>query len=223
VRRGYFRRVTVVVLAGVAPCLIARTPAGAETARQFENFVQVSPFGDGEYWFLRHELRYEVWESGGLTVPVPEGFVTDFASIPRPFWSILPTWGQYGPASIVHDYLYWDQRCTREQADAIMLLAMEDSHVSRLRRLLIFWALRMGGAWAWRSNAKLRAAYRERTIPREYAPQENAPDLTWKVLQDRIKAGGHVPDPRPSTDPAPLYCAQAERLWRQVQAEERRR
>jgi hypothetical protein len=217
------RQIAAAVLAGAVLSLIARTHAGAETARRFENFVQVSPFADGEYWFLRAELQYEVREGSGLIVPVPRGFVTDFASIPRPFWSFLPTWGRYGPASIVHDYLYWDQRCTRDQADAIMLLAMEDSHVSRPRRLLIYWALRMGGAFAWRSNAKLRAAHKERTIPPEDAPPENTPDLTWKVLQGRIEAGGHVPDPRPSTDPPPLYCARAERLWRQVQAEEARR
>ena len=221
VKRGCLRRVTAAILVVVA-LYLAETRSDAEELEQFRNFVQVSPFADGEYWFLRTELQYEVREGSGLVVPVPRGFVTDFASIPRPFWSILPTWGQYGPASIVHDYLYWDQRCTREQADAIMLLAMEDSRVSRLRRTLIYWALRMGGACAWRSNARLRAAHKERTIPSEYAPPENTPDLTWKVLQDRIKASGHTPDPRPSDDPAPLYCAQVERLWRQVRAGEGR-
>ncbi len=39
-------------------------------------------------------------------IDVPEGFVTDFASIPRVFWSILPPHGAAMPASVVHDYYY---------------------------------------------------------------------------------------------------------------------
>jgi hypothetical protein len=75
---------------------------------QFKNFVKVSPFADGENWFLVEDLDYEVRDTGKI-VTVPAGFVTDFASIPRPFWSILPTWGKYGPPAVVHDFLYWDQ------------------------------------------------------------------------------------------------------------------
>src|SRR5262245_55189884 len=42
-------------------------------------------------------------------VTVPVGFVTDFASIPRIFWSALPPDGRYTYPAIVHDYLYWTQ------------------------------------------------------------------------------------------------------------------
>ena len=41
-------------------------------------------------------------------VDVPIGFVTDLASIPRIFWSILRPDGAYTYPAIVHDYLYWD-------------------------------------------------------------------------------------------------------------------
>ena len=41
-------------------------------------------------------------------------FMTDFASIPRPLWSILPQWGRYGNAAVVHDFGYWTQ--TRPRA-----------------------------------------------------------------------------------------------------------
>lgn len=38
-------------------------------------------------------------------VYVPKGFLTDGASVPRIFWSIIPPWGIYGNAAIIHDYL----------------------------------------------------------------------------------------------------------------------
>ena len=52
-------------------------------------------------------------------ITIPKGFVTDLTSIPRFFWSAFPKSGPYMSAAILHDYLYWDQRCTREQADRI--------------------------------------------------------------------------------------------------------
>jgi len=50
---------------------------------------------------------------------VPAGFVTDFASTPRALWSVIPPTGRYQLAAVVHDFLYWDQGCTREQADTV--------------------------------------------------------------------------------------------------------
>ena len=37
---------------------------------------------------------------------VPPGLVTDFASIPRPFWFWVAPWGRHGRAAVVHDHLY---------------------------------------------------------------------------------------------------------------------
>jgi len=38
-------------------------------------------------------------------IPIPAGFVTNFASVPRILWPILPPRGKYAPATIEHDYL----------------------------------------------------------------------------------------------------------------------
>ena len=37
-------------------------------------------------------------------INVPEGFLTDFASVPRLLWSIAPPSGEYDPAACVHDF-----------------------------------------------------------------------------------------------------------------------
>jgi hypothetical protein len=118
----------------------------------FRNNLAVSPFADGKYWYLLEDF---IWEpEAGEPITVLKGFVTDFASIPRPLWAILPTWAQYGPAAVVHDFLYWEQSLSRLRADEIMLEAMKDLKVSPLARGAIFKVLRLAGGYTWRENRK---------------------------------------------------------------------
>jgi ligand-binding SRPBCC domain-containing protein len=84
-------------------------------------------------------------------------FVTDFASIPRMFWSIAPRWGRYGWAAVIHDFLYWDQSLTRREADDVFLNAMKKSAVPVWRRTIIYAAVRVFGCNAWKSNTKAKA------------------------------------------------------------------
>jgi hypothetical protein len=190
---------------------------GAEFIFQFKNFVEVSPFADGDNWFLTQSLDYEI-RNTGVHVPVPRGFVTDFASIPRPFWSVLPRWGKYGPAAVVHDYLYWDQRCTREQADRMLYLSMQESSVNWFWRLVIYRAVHWGGYFAWKNNAALRASGRTREIPEDYPLTD--PTATWEQVQRQLFEQGHRPKRRPSEEPPPSYCAEIsaipldENVWR---------
>lgn len=54
--------------------------------------------------FWRLEEPYERKTSAGL-IKVPDGFAWDGASVPRHFWAILPPWGPYSGAALVHDFL----------------------------------------------------------------------------------------------------------------------
>lgn len=59
-----------------------------------------------DYWCVVNTFRYFIGSPDSkMWVEVPKGYLTDGASIPRPLWNILPPWGQYGQAAIVHDYL----------------------------------------------------------------------------------------------------------------------
>ena len=70
---------------------------------------------------------------------MPKGFVTDFASIPQAFWSFgLSAHGRNSKAAIVHDYLYWTQGCSREQADNLLMIAMKESSVDTGQRIAIY-------------------------------------------------------------------------------------
>ena len=51
---------------------------------------------------------------------VPAGFITDFASIPRLFWTVVghPA-GKYAQAAVLHDYLYRTNSVSRAKADSL--------------------------------------------------------------------------------------------------------
>ena len=109
-------------------------------------------------------------------VTVPKGFITDFASIPRIFWSFLPRDGRYTYAAIVHDYLYWTQSTSRQEADLVLQRAMEDFAVDRMSLEAIVTAVRLGGGSAWDQNAKLKDAGEKRTL--RVIPTD--PTVSWE-------------------------------------------
>ena len=82
---------------------------------------------------------------GGVTVKVPKGFVTDFASIPKVFWPILPPSGKYTKAAVIHDYLYRLPGCSRFLADSIFREVMAQLGVSFLKRCTMYYAVRFFG------------------------------------------------------------------------------
>ena len=76
---------------------------------------------------------------------VPKGFQTDLASVPRPFVWLLPRYGRYTRAAILHDYL-WRNTSTvgvsRADADGIFRRAMRELGVPFLRRWMMWAAVR---------------------------------------------------------------------------------
>jgi len=117
---------------------------------RFTKILTVSPLGDGRTWFLREEFGYDIGSEGsGDSIDVPVGFLTDFASVPRPFWWLFPTWGRYGNAAVIHDFCYWRQDIDRRRADRIFLEGMRVLGVGRTTRALLFSAVRVFGGMPW--------------------------------------------------------------------------
>ena len=116
-------------------------------------------------------------QSGAPEVTVPKGFVTDLASIPRVFWSVLPTDGVYTFPAIVHDYLYWTQNpaIPRETADLIFKYGMEDLRVDGVSVFAIYNAVRLRGGGPWKQNATKRIAGERRILVK--FPEK--PTTTW--------------------------------------------
>jgi len=61
--------------------------------------------------------RWETWT-------VPAGFETDFASVPRLVVWLLPTYGLYTKAAILHDFLLAEPSVTRTDADGLFRRSM---------------------------------------------------------------------------------------------------
>ncbi|HZI23030.1 MAG TPA: DUF1353 domain-containing protein [Gemmatimonadales bacterium] len=133
---------------------------------RFTDILLVSPLADGQTWVIMRDFGYDVGSEGSDDhIAVPIGFETDFATIPRPFWAVLPKWGRYGNAAVIHDWLYWAQRRPRAAADGIFLEAMGVLGVGSLTKSTLYWAVRLFGWLAWRRNAWDRAAGFDRVLP----------------------------------------------------------
>jgi hypothetical protein len=175
--------------AALALVLLLSWAAAARAQQVFETLVVVSPLAEGDQWFLREKL---VWlAKSGHRVCVPRNFVTDFASVPRLLWTLLPQWDGYGPAAVMHDYLYWAQIVPRAKADEYMLEAMRDQNVSWLKRSVVYLGMKAGGWIAWGNNTRNKAAGERRVIPPAQTPTEAT--KTWKVLKEEIR-GSNAPE-----------------------------
>ncbi len=109
-------------------------------------------------------LRVQV---GGHVVEIPAGFVTDFASVPKAFWSIFPaTDPHYLRAAVVHDWGYQFggmypladggllDLSQRSKVDVLFLDLMQAEGANWISRRVIFRAVRTFGWAAWRRASK---------------------------------------------------------------------
>lgn len=101
---------------------------------------------DGEKWELLTQFEYHVGSyPSDDVIRVPAGFVTDLASVPRAFWSILPPHGEYAKAAIIHDYLYTIGLRSKKYADDVFMEAMTVLGVAWWRRKVMYLAVRLFG------------------------------------------------------------------------------
>jgi hypothetical protein len=95
---------------------------------------------DAERWVL---VRSVVYRGNVDTFTVPEGFVTDFASVPRVAVWLIPRFGRYTPAAILHDWLCGpgvrDGLISSVDADGVFRRVMRELDVPTVQRWLM-WA-----------------------------------------------------------------------------------
>jgi hypothetical protein len=162
--------------------LAAEEAARRGVSRKLEPPQELVPFKDRDYYFTKG--RAAVWTPNPgqkyKSVTVPVGFVTDLASVPQWAWSfgIRPE-GSYAYAAIVHDYLYWMQDRSRDEADSIFLVAMEDSKVENGWRYLLYAAVRLAGQSPWDCNTELKSQG-ERRLLREFPTDFTISWNEWK-------------------------------------------
>lgn len=130
---------------------------GARVAFAVSSFLSpllLEYLDDGRTYRLLAGFVYKTALVPEGAVYVPAGFVTDFASVPRVLWNILPPVGRYGKATVVHDYLY---RCTaldRATCDQVFLEAMQVLGVGWWTRRTMWLAVRVFG---WHARTRMEA------------------------------------------------------------------
>ena len=148
---------------------------------RFTVSITVTPLADGRSWVMYSpDFAYRVNDNPNDVVNVPGGFITDFASVPRPLWWLYAPWGRHGHAAVLHDWGYYKQDRSRREYDHIFLEAMEVLGVGRFKRRVMWLAVRGPGWFAWKSNAR-----------------RNQEEPGWKM------ATGRVPPPADVREQAP--------------------
>src|SRR3954469_19555312 len=100
-----------------------------------------------DFWIVRAPL---IWAGEKRTVTVPEGFLTDLASVPRMAQGMPgfePTGLSRRPA-VLHDWLYSSAELPRMEADAVFYraLRLEGAHETTAR--IYYRAVRVFGGSA---------------------------------------------------------------------------
>jgi len=115
-------------------------------------------------FMLLDSFSFKPHHTTNEVVIVPSGFITDGATIPQVFWSLLPPWGTYGQASILHDYLIETGKvftCNnkenhyrtikRDEARIIFNQALLELKVPTLTRVLL-----VSGVWTYDTWLKIK-------------------------------------------------------------------
>lgn len=123
---------------------------GLKLPAKFLNTLSMERYGkpDSGEWILTKPFVYRSLVAG-TTFIVPEGFITDLASVPRlpvVYWLTGATCDE---AAVVHDFLYTTQVVTREMADAVLSEASAVMGVPTWRRGLMWAGVRVGGGSHW--------------------------------------------------------------------------
>jgi hypothetical protein len=101
-------------------------------------------------WKNLETFEYHVGEyPSEEIITVPEGFITDFASVPRIFWLVISPVDKHGKAAVIHDYCYYYTPYSRKVADLIFSEALKVLHVKPWKVFCMYHGVRIGAGYAW--------------------------------------------------------------------------
>lgn len=106
---------------------------------------------DDKNFQLTEDLIYDS-KVLNMTVVVPKGFITDFASVPRVPIAYTLFGGKAHHEAVIHDYLYRTKPhiCSRPQADRVFLEAMKTRQKGLFLRVSMYLGVRIGGSSSWK-------------------------------------------------------------------------
>jgi hypothetical protein len=101
--------------------------------------VDLIQTGDTEFE-LAHTVTYQGKDD---TFVVPKGEGTDLASVPIGLSWLIPRYGRYTRAAVLHDYLWETNVVSKSDADGIFRRVLRELGVSALRRWTMWSAVRL--------------------------------------------------------------------------------
>jgi hypothetical protein len=191
--------------------------APAETLLQ-SGFTPLSVTIIGKNTFMVRDALTMTFKDGTPAIVVPAGFVTDLGSVPKRMrWWESRADASIAPA-IVHDYLYWVQPCSQDEADAVMFTAMNALNVGPTKnpatwRQSSYHALSSSASGVFKQNIDSRRNGEKRTLTVEYASRllqaPFEPDETVAAALQKAKAASGLVQQESASPAVKLTCARA--------------
>ena len=122
----------------------------------FQNAFVYTKSADGRNFVLVEPLVYVT--AAGEIITAPPGTTTDGASTPRILWRVIPPFGPYWPAAVLHDYLYRSSQKPKAECDSILLEAMLWLGVEQVEADAIYEGVKLGGQSSFDSDRAAQAA-----------------------------------------------------------------
>lgn len=101
-----------------------------------------------DLWVVNKGFKFDIDEN--TYIYIPEGYLTDGASVPRWLWVLIPPWGNHGKASVVHDYLceylqVWKNgervKISRSECDQILYKCLVTTGVGKVKAKAMYAAV----------------------------------------------------------------------------------
>lgn len=108
--------------------------------KPFKVIVHSVPLSEKPFEVLE-SFEYYSEKFDGYIIQVPNGYRTDFASVPRIFWNIIPPIGTYSKACVIHDALIDEKDShdfTIDEINEILFEAMTVLGVSSFNKYIIY-------------------------------------------------------------------------------------
>jgi len=87
-----------------------------------------------------------------VQLPIPEGLITDYGSIPGFAQAFYDTAGKNSAAYIKHDFLYASELVKKKIADWNLLLDLKDDGMNWFKRNAAWIAVKVGGPSVWKKH-----------------------------------------------------------------------
>lgn len=123
------------------------------TTPEFLELIDMSNSEDPKFQLSTDVLYIFKFKDQVLTIEIPQGFKTDFASVPKNFRSIIGNVNKYNKCWLLHDWLYsknCDFKVSRKEADDILKDLLDQKGMDSLDQWLTYTSVRLFGASRFR-------------------------------------------------------------------------